>query len=1043
MSSVNTQPINMNIFTQLADQASQANRDNILSVSGGKISTTGTGTLSSLFISSAAKREAIETFVKTLRQEYGSHIASLIKNSDLNGLWESGKPLTARMVKDLTLVAEQEKARVNAHNQGVVNKFLDGTDPQNNFNSAIDKLCADRGITSPEDIALVRDTARTRLESLAATGGFHPSILTDKSLQYGVSYAKPPALSSDQSVALDHSRTLPGSLADRLALADMNLDTRTTSVALHRAIAELGAGTMRQIQPDGKLTPETVYTALFRQAPPENLKGDDLTQAIVKRCLADEKALLEKLGDTKRMAIDNLVKFIPWNTFTAQMIKPSVVTLDQVSALCDTLMSSEISREGAKNQLLLDPPRLANIFNGQKLPPPTFSFTRDERTVSVQTGRDPDFKFLDDADKAAYQKGEESSLSKRLERFCQEICHPDGSEKQVTNVMSCLSQSAALPLKLVSVMAGTNFDEHSGLSVSLSRQTDGSIKADFTSPTSPPELLKTMGQFTMSLNITKEGAINVTAFELRPPLDVGTNDRFRNALDLAAPFRALDQGQDGLFAQISTRAQALDPQAKLSPELWREMRGEMDNRIHIAAAGSLQPVTQAQILEARTAVLNEFFGKIETVAGKLPPEQRDMFVRGCLELGMVPDEALLPALHQITRNTAQIFGEMLTARSGQEAKTLMLSLNQLMSGATFFDPVFAGKGASFFEPAQQLGVRLGMLQLMNGNSPEAFASALTRPGPFRDMLHLAAHDKTEEGKLALQTHSLFLRAMGNILPEKTLTTDLNPFEIRERDLSLPRQRELLGAGNFITRGLGGVVMPQLAGLNQSLKSEMPAIQEHIRKDALDDLLLGPRPGKGPERGRTDLGLSQVFLNDYNRDGIFVNGRLHHPKQTGTTEQDFINLFPDSYTAGMLSNLAGQNLLGAALAGLVKATDPRTSSALNNGLIGNWGLMAGMGGQMEQNTRIDVLDAAKGLYRISAFKTACAGDPKAGQEIMRQNFPTGGNYDPGLERFMYEVVVDIDLGAPVIGEGPRPEPKLENVRIDILARGREVVLGETE
>ncbi|MDR0465826.1 MAG: hypothetical protein LBH94_00545, partial [Deltaproteobacteria bacterium] len=868
MPSIAPASIPMSDFTRLTQSGGQ---DGALKVSGNRLSET--GKLGAFFMSQTDKRAAIESFVGALRKEYGGRIADMIGKTVVSDLRESGKPLTARLVRDMTALAQAEKARVNAYNQELVIKYINGDNPEKSLDGTINEVCAKHGIAAPQDKALVRTMAANLFMGMAGAGEFFPNITNADALKEKLPFILFPYR---QTMAIAESSSLPGTLSDRLSLADMAW-SKTSDTAFLRSIAELDA--MRRIQPNGDITPETVYKALFKQDPPANLAGDKLLANIAARCEQDKQELLQRIGFSKEPSLITNIKQMPWDKLSALMAKPNTVTLDHVSSIVG-MVTGKHSLEGVQKGLRLDPPRVYSTPDGPNHIIPTFSFRFDDgnggtRTESVQVGGLTNFPFTDDADKAAYRKTLDNTLALRLESLCQALCGQGASEEQLINTMSCLSQGALMPLRMVSELAGTKFDEHSNVGISLSRQPDGSIKADFASP---PEMKDAAGQFTMSLTIAPDGKMTVTAFEMLPPLAVRqerANEaateariaRVNNAYALAEPFRALDDSPNGLFAQIESRAHALDPQAKLAPELWKELDLVIGNHINGIAKAGVETVTEARVLEIRTAVLDEFFGKLDQAAAQVPQEQRAAFVRGCLELGAVPDAALMPAMRKMVGTVENTFKSILNAQNGQEVRSIMLGLRESMRSVTIINPDFAGKEASFFTPALCMAMRLGMQQLMGGDDPEAFARALVRPGPFRDMLHMLAHDETEESAYVEQALNWFLGGMTRILPDEILEKTLNPHEIRERDLSLPRQREILGQGNYAARGIGVAVKPELAGLNQSLQKDLPVLQAHIRASAESDLIKGPGTG-----ARTASGLSVQFMNDYDRVGVFVNGR---------------------------------------------------------------------------------------------------------------------------------------------------------------------------
>ena len=1013
-------PITLNQFTRLADQVSESRLDShVLKVKDGKLSEGG------FFTSQAARRQAIEAFVAALRKEYGNHVADMIQNTVVSGMLESGKPLTARLVKDLIHLAEAEKTRVNAHNFKVVEDFLSGRNPEKSLDRAVDALCAKNGISAPEDKAEIRERVRAHLAAKADLGGFHPNILTSDALLTGIGKGSSvhTGFTMCKSLAVS-SGSLPGRLPDRLHLTDLGLGGQS-AVAFERCVPKLDL--MRQLQPEGDLRLETVHRALFGEDPPAGLSGDKLLQAIETRCEKDMSDLLGSVGREREPSVLLTAMWAPWETIASLMERPRTLTLDDVPGF-RTYFQSRHTRSEAEHGLRVDPNRLGETQR-QDLPPPTFTFQLDDgqgglRTESVQVGNRTDFPFTDEDDKTAYLGGNDSSLARRLEALCGEICGPDATEAQALSVMRCLGQSALIPLKLVSGLAGTGFDEHSNVSVSLSRLPDGTIRADFSSP-AEQEFRDSMGHFSMSLHIARDGTMTVTEFQITPPAAVlqernreARVARINDALARAEIFRDLDPGNpSGLLFAARYRALQMNPEARVTPDVLRGLNTEIGRRIQRAAEESMAPLTESQIRDIRDAVLDEHFARLAQVAAQVPEARRPAFVRGCLELGVIPDAALIPAMLQLSGAAATAFKEVLVAKSGREAADMLADLHGVMRAATILNPDFAGQDAAHFLPAQLLAIHMGLGDLM-GRSPDAFARALTRPGPFRDMLHalVQAPQGDHRAQDALQVFHWFKGAMTGSMSEDTLMVRLNPYSIRERDLSLPRQREILGQG-YVVRG-AGVAVPELAGLNQRLGREMPAVQARIQTQADEDLRLGP-VGQGGIRARTDQGLSRTFSLDYARDGVFVNGRFYHPSPeqgTGSSEQDFIGLFPDARTAGLLSNLAGQNLQGF----FIGAMGEMMPEFLEQTLFSR-AMLVGRP-RHEQHARIDALDAGQGRYRLTGFHAVAADDSAS-----------------GVERFLYEVAIDVNLGAP--GADPLPEPRVESVRVDVLIRGREAVPGE--
>jgi len=310
-------------------------------------------------------------------------------------------------------------------------------------------------------------------------------------------------------------------------------------------------------------------------------------------------------------------------------------------------------------------------------------------------------------------------------------------------------------------------------------------------------------------------------------------------------------------------------------------------------------------------------------------------------------------------------------------------------------------------------MRMGLRELMGQEGPDTFASGLARQGgPFRDMLYTLAKEPFVKGQDAISACMWFVSAMKDVFSPATLAR-LDMGAIRERDLSIARQREILG-DEFVTRG-AGVALPALKELNKTLPGDMPGIRDYILSDAQEMLL------NGPDRSRDISGLSKQFMLDYMRSGVYVNGKHHDLKNTSA--QGFLNLFPgDPYAAEKLSNLAHQGLPALIMNGMAKPALQRQAGnqVFLANCIANPDLLR-LGTKIG-DLCINSLDPGLGVYRVSATIYTPSSNPAS-----------------SVERVMYEISVDVNLGAP--GANPRPAPIVQNVQADFLVRGREEVPGE--
>ncbi|MCL2029293.1 MAG: hypothetical protein FWG97_02610 [Deltaproteobacteria bacterium] len=335
-------------------------------------------------------------------------------------------------------------------------------------------------------------------------------------------------------------------------------------------------------------------------------------------------------------------------------------------------------------------------------------------------------------------------------------------------------------------------------------------------------------------------------------------------------------------------------------------------------------------------------------------------------------------------------------------------------------------------------MRLGVLRFIGELGPELLGLSFARSRAFRDMIYnlrypsQVVNAQDVEITRARRLYGELLLDMKKHVPEKTGAI-LEPWSVRERDLTLSRQREILALpfGTHIARvdesrplrksvqtnppdkhdHMSDPIRADL--LNKLEASNIPLVEEHFRQGLENDLRRGPA-GEPAPKGH----VSKQFIKDYTRDGMVVNGIYYHPKTTGTSVADFIALFPDADTAGRLSNIANQAFPGIYFTAMKKA---------DNALVLVHGGMSipMLGGTREQEMSITTLDADQGRYRISYFQSIIA----------------NRNSDSDWERYTYEISAEVNLGPNVPGllQGRADsEVTVENVRVDFLFRGWENV-----
>jgi hypothetical protein len=558
-------------------------------------------------------------------------------------------------------------------------------------------------------------------------------------------------------------------------------------------------------------------------------------------------------------------------------------------------------------------------------------------------------------------------------------------------------------------------------------------------------MLEHNGRFRMTLDVAPDGAVSTREFAITPRGSV-LRERENDAVRMARAERRSQamalveplQTPERLLETTRARAEALCPDLRRSPSATLDLAKRIRGKIVDAAVNAAAPLTMEQVQTRFDAEIDAFFTRIEAGAANVPDDRRAAFLRASLELSLTLPPALAQAAGQLAGSGTHLLRALFSARSGAEARDALENLDALVQGvsrAVVIDDAEVGEDELMTMQAISLLMSLEEMGLSEGDALDAAVNSLTRQGsPCRDalydLLRIAGSDSPDDdvaltaGKLAKACATRI--AAGNSDAAQNVLQRLSPQSIRERDLSLARQRELFGPGGFEARGgslsssaerATGQRPPEDIG--RALSRHMQSMEAQCLKKAQDLLSFGTIVS-GEQRSDPDLPLDEQFSKDYARDGVFVDGRYYSPKTppqgTGTSEADFIALFPNPEHARQLSRLMNQTLHANMIITAFEAPELK----LREGGPGLF-MMASLddpglkdGGKNVQSTRVETLAAAAGRYRILG------------------EFQTISRRDDGPERLLTGVVMEVALG---------DQPRVESVRLDYLLRGREVVPGE--
>ena len=466
-------------------------------------------------------------FLTILEKNYGGAFAKLAANTLLKNLLATGGELTPEIMAQVEKLGKAELENIKNGNASTVESFIKGENAGGkvtpNLAQAMAIFCQDKGIP-PAYADRIQEQVAAHLREQAGKNAFPKEALTPQALMDTVSEGVRKSVGGAALLmactvgAKNEYRNFPGSLTDKLRLCELGIDEGRSFVNI-RSMWQLDQ--MRQIQPEGDLTRETVWQAVFGgELPPEVKSGKiSLGEAMEKLAIADMQAVTQnslKNIDIVRFA----VQFAPWPLIADLMAGKgkAPVTLEAWPQLAN-LVERDSDPDKMLNNVAIDVGRRL-IEKPDNLPmddtrwkPPTISFRMpgpQGETTHVRVGPQSDFAFEDDADQTAYLRGNPSSLTRRLAELGNQI----GTKKQQAGIYACMNQISTVLLKHVSTLAHAGFTEHSNISISMRRGANGEVVADYASPEG---VEKTQGRFRMRLEVDPEGVVHMRNFELHPP----------------------------------------------------------------------------------------------------------------------------------------------------------------------------------------------------------------------------------------------------------------------------------------------------------------------------------------------------------------------------------------------------------------------------------------------------------------------------------------------------------------------------------------------
>jgi hypothetical protein len=385
--------------------------------------------------------------------------------------------------------------------------------------AAIDKLCDERGVPAGESRRLILRMAGDRLRSQVEKGVFNSQVLTLEKLGAGVLGRAHDFVGKNFDAALGlmgrDGEKLPATPAEKMRLIGLGIGGDSTR-SLFRAAWEIDA--IREAQGGtGEISREAVWSALFGENLPASCSEAEFGAALDARVDLEFDNLVKDSGH-KQETIDGGLCAMSWEKLKSRAMRPAAISLADAPNV-KSMISHQGSYEHARRSLNTDLCRRGK-YQDKALPPPVFAFNfGDGQEKRITVGPNPDFQFINEADKDAYQKVKDNSMSSKLEEYSKTICGgEDANRTQVANVMLCLGQCTLIMLRRLAPLAGADlgpYAEHANVSVTLTRLENGAVRAEFSTP---PEMREKSGSFSMQLDILPDGDIDVKSFNVTPPV---------------------------------------------------------------------------------------------------------------------------------------------------------------------------------------------------------------------------------------------------------------------------------------------------------------------------------------------------------------------------------------------------------------------------------------------------------------------------------------------------------------------------------------------
>ncbi len=447
---------------------------------------------------------------QALKNRFGEAILATAKQ-------ESQKILSYEQLSEMVHTAGTTALK-RAWNEIQVEKLLN--DPAGGVDAAVDNFAASMGLDGPQKAQLrkVAGMAAMFEADMCAEKGMdlNPQDLLRKISDGSLPGMKNFAYACGRDVG-DLDATIrdtlawatPGNAAD-LSMIGEQLGRIGGMAACSLAAQRLGG--MRQIQPEGMLTRETIWQACFNEALPDELKeckNQEFNNGVFDRLarVFNEVRPNDPTASAEGMTL--LATGISMEKTLASLRGPVVLTLADFNNIPTLTPADRLGSLQEVEQSLAKDLKRRGTHNSLSGYTPTISFGLAggaAETVNIQ-----DTSGMDPQDLANFNAGNTSSVSHDLARRALELCN--GNELQARQVIQSMGQSGAFLVRSNSSATGIFESEHSPLDIDIRREENGNITMRYYKPEQSPLDI----DYTYTITPDGHGVLTACRMQARQP----------------------------------------------------------------------------------------------------------------------------------------------------------------------------------------------------------------------------------------------------------------------------------------------------------------------------------------------------------------------------------------------------------------------------------------------------------------------------------------------------------------------------------------------